>query len=143
MVVLNRIIEMVMEKVKIEFAENIEGYYWMADSDTPVVVHSRGDWPWRFSDDLPMERNYVVAAFLCEFDGEKPVRSIHIRFVDGEYKCDAVTLPDDHDEPQVFIGEKGLQNLRFLQLWDEVPSEYDKELVALLPGKSLFVGFEK
>ena len=141
MVVLNRLIE----KDMITFAENIEGYYWMADSDTPVVVRSRDDLPWTSSDDLLKGSDYVVAAFFCESDTDgKPVRSIHIRFVDGEYMCDAVPLPDNHDEPQVFIGEKGLQKLRFLQLWDEVSSEYDgEEFVALLPGKSLFVGFEK
>lgn len=128
----------------IAFSENIEGYYWRADSCEPVVVRSRTDLPWATSDDLPMESNYVVAAFLCEFDGEKPVRSIHVRFVDGAYKCDAVTLPDDHDEPQVFIGEKGLPNLRFLQLWEEETSIYDGEtFVAEMPGKSLFVGFQK
>lgn len=139
--VLNRLNEIAM----IEFAENIEGYYWIADSRIPVVVRNGKNLPWRSSQDLPTGNgSFVLAAFLCEFDDNgNPCRSIHIRFVDGRYKCEAVTIPQEHDEPQAFIGDHGLPGLKFLQLWEEVPSPDDAEFVAIMPGKSLFVGFEK
>ena len=86
-------------------------------------------------------RNYIVAAFFCRYKEGKPFSSIHIRFVDGEYICDECPLPDDHG--QSFIGVKGLPKLRFVQLWDKEQREYDEETFdTLVPGKSLFAGFE-
>lgn len=139
------VLNLLNEIAMIEFADKIEGYYWTADSQTPMVVRDGKDLPWKSSQDLPAGNgSFVVAAFLCEFDDNgNPFRSIHVRFVDGGYKCEAVTLPQEHDDPQVFIGDHRLPGLKFLQLWEEDPSPDEAEFVAMMPGKSLFVGFEK
>ena len=136
------VLHIVNDKDMIGF-NNIEGYYWFADEDAPRIVRLNvpGDWKWESSENLPKDDHYIVAAFFCRYKEGKPFSSIHIRFVDGEYICDECPLPDDHG--QSFIGVKGLPKLRFVQLWDKEQREYDEETFdTLVPGKSLFAGFE-
>ena len=134
----------VKESDMIEFYD-IEGYYWLADEDTPRIVglDAPCDWEWESSAELPKNGSYMVAAFLCRYKGGKPSTSIHIRFVDGEYICEETDLPES-ETPQCFMGVKGLPKLRFVQLWDKEQREYDEETFdTLVPGKSLFAGFVK
>lgn len=136
------------KKSTIAFANDIEGYYWMSSSDSPQIV-SLGDTlkigisECMTSDDLPKTENYVVAAFFCRYKNNKPHSSIHIRFVDGNYICDECLIPEN-EYGQVFLGVKGLPKLRFIQLWEKIKKEYDDNIFeTLIPGKSLFIGFQK
>ena len=69
--------------------KDLEGYYWMADSEKPTIV-KLGDTlnVGEKVEDFPKDENYVVAAFFCRYKDGKPYSSIHVRFVDGEYVGD-------------------------------------------------------
>ena len=125
--------------------KDLEGYYWMADSEKPIIVKlgdtlNVGD----KVEDFPKDENYVVAAFFCRYKDGKPYSSIHVRFVDGEYVGDEVKIPEENVNFQSFLGDQGLPKLNFVQLWDSEVITYDNEsFETLVPGKSLFAGFVK
>lgn len=125
--------------------KDLEGYYWMADSERPTIV-KLGDTlnVGKKVEDFPKDENYVVAAFFCRYKDGKPYSSIHVRFVDGEYVGDEVKIPDENVNFQSFLGDQGLPKLNFVQLWDSEVITYDNEsFETLVPGKSLFAGFVK
>ena len=125
--------------------KDLEGYYWMADSERPTIV-KLGDTlnVGEKVEDFPKDENYVVAAFFCRYKDGKPYSSIHVRFVDGEYVGDEVKIPDENVNFQSFLGDQGLPKLNFVQLWDSEVITYDNEsFETLVPGKSLFAGFVK
>lgn len=125
--------------------KDLEGYYWMADSEKPTIV-KLGDTlnVGEKVEDFPKDENYVVAAFFCRYKDSKPYSSIHVRFVDGEYVGDEVKIPDENVNFQSFLGDQGLPKLNFVQLWDSEVITYDNEsFETFLPGKSLFAGFVK
>lgn len=125
--------------------KDLEGYYWMADSEKPTIV-KLGDTlnVGEKVEDFPKDENYVVAAFFCRYKDGKPYSSIHVRFVDGEYVGDEVKIPDENVNFQSFLGDQGLPKLNFVQLWDSEVITYDNEsFETLVPGKSLFAGFVK
>ena len=125
--------------------KDLEGYYWMADSEKPTIV-KLGDTlnVGEKVEDFPKDENYVVAAFFCRYKDGKPYSSIHVRFVDGGYVGDEVKIPDENVNFQSFLGDQGLPKLNFVQLWDSEVITYDNEsFETLVPGKSLFAGFVK
>ena len=125
--------------------KDLEGYYWMADSEKPTIV-KLGDTlnVGEKVEDFPKDENYVVAAFFCRYKDGKPYSSIHVRFVDGEYVGDEVKIPEENVNFQSFLGDQGLPKLNFVQLWDSEVITYDNEsFETLVPGKSLFAGFVK
>ena len=119
-----------------------EGYLWYSDAAEPVLYDHK---------ELDLEINDNANPFIIEgqlYDCAR-MRSISIKFVDGEYICSTYDVnPLDFNradvELKVFHSNRMEgRKLRFLQYWEEKEDCFCEGMKVLTPSKQVFVGFVK
>lgn len=153
----------------IDLSCSYEGYLWMSDRSSPIVVNagqSLGKIEYEihpvlyvFGTDsqpdenklnpLKSENPFIIEGYL--FDAKNNI-SISIKHVDGKYMVKALdlsTLPELCEE-QVFLSYRmeAIKKLIFKQVWREEKDEYcdwegNEKMQVLQPAEFVFVGFKK
>lgn len=123
--------------MKMDFDKKYTGYYWLSDSQEPVVLENE-----------PVEQAlfavgnnpFVIEAQLLSAD-----ESVAVRYCDG--KCIEVITPCSEfadEQAQVYVSLRmGSRKLKFVQLWQE-DDDADNlccGMTSLVPGRMVFAGF--
>lgn len=121
---------------------NYEGYIWMSDSKTPVIIDK--EWECEVDD---CDNPFIIEGQLYNRDTGK---SISIRHIDGRYYVgEGVVAESDYHDPNVDVAEyiphrmPGIRALRFLQYWTPEPDNLCEGLNTLVPSIRLFAGFKR
>lgn len=114
------------------------GYIWMSNATGPIVL-CEDHLPDGFGGEL---NPFVMTGELyCAESGD----SFHIQHVGGETLCSHFrVLASDFDEQELKAYDfcDGLRRLKFLEYWEESPSESCLRMPSLVFTKRVFVGFE-
>lgn len=139
------------KKIVIPQSDSYEGYYWMSDSDKPVIVS--GGLPKELETLDPMCNPFVIEAQLYDKAGNV---SYSVKYIDGQYHiykfsevADQLTVATgkyDHITLKKYQSHRmDGRKLLFLQYWDAEDDPLcagDKPMPVLQPGALVFVGFE-
>lgn len=114
------------------------GYIWMSNAAAPVVLREEY-LPAGFGGEL---NPFVVTAELyCAETGD----SFHIQHVGGETLCShfMVSASDfDEQDSKTYDFYDASMRMKFLEYWEEAPSESCLGMPSLVFTKRVFVGFE-
>ncbi len=125
---------------------NVQGYYWMSNARKPEVFSSVDLNSIINSDDFKSGKiPFVIEARWYD---ENKRTSVHIDFVDGEYKVFVYDL-DTHDlkaenQKQYEAHDLGDFNVILISdTWMEEEDPYCNTFPVLVPGPSVFSGLKK
>ncbi len=122
---------------------NYEGYYWLSDSSSAVLVDNAPINFSTFEKDGKPKNPFIVEANLYNDDSKK---SISVRHIDNGYILTVIDWSEGKEVEVVekeFIGHSSLKQrrLKFHEAWDRRIDKYCEELHVLTPAGIGFVGF--
>lgn len=124
---------------KLRGFENLRytGYIWMSNAARPIVLDDE-PLPPHFGEDCnPFA---VTAELYCAGSGD----SFHIQHVGGETLCSHFRVPSsdfDKQDLKAYDFYDASRRMKFLEYWEESPSESCLGMTSLVFTKRVFVGF--
>ena len=124
------------DKYTIPSGEQVQGYYWVSDSESPVII----DGPFDGMELIASSNPFVIEA---QFYIKLTRISYSIKYIDGGYYVQAQPVTDEMTVNAKSFISKWDERLKLLfsTVWVAEPDPLCCNMDVLMPANCVFVGF--